>query len=94
MGRIGEPEEVASAIVFLLSDEASYINSSELLIDGGYPPLVGPEKRRPLRAVMVLERIGTAHARRVLAKLAQGATGHTITDQASGSLGRLRARSQ
>jgi len=36
LGRIGEPEEVASAIVFLLSDEASYINSSELLVDGGF----------------------------------------------------------
>jgi L-rhamnose 1-dehydrogenase len=36
LGRIGEPEEVANAIVFLLSDEASYINSSELLIDGGF----------------------------------------------------------
>lgn len=36
MGRIGEPEEIASAIAFLLSDEASYINSSELLVDGGF----------------------------------------------------------
>jgi NAD(P)-dependent dehydrogenase (short-subunit alcohol dehydrogenase family) len=36
LGRIGEPEEIASAIVFLLSDEASYINSSELLVDGGF----------------------------------------------------------
>jgi NAD(P)-dependent dehydrogenase (short-subunit alcohol dehydrogenase family) len=35
LGRIGEPEEVASAISFLLSDDASYITSSELLIDGG-----------------------------------------------------------
>lgn len=36
LGRIGEPEEVAGAIAFLLSDEASYISSSELLIDGGF----------------------------------------------------------
>ena len=33
--RIGEPEEVASAVSFLLSDDASYITSAELLIDGG-----------------------------------------------------------
>ncbi len=36
LGRIGEPEEIAGAIAFLLSDEASYITSSELLIDGGF----------------------------------------------------------
>jgi NAD(P)-dependent dehydrogenase (short-subunit alcohol dehydrogenase family) len=34
--RIGEPREVADAIAFLLSDEASYITSSELLVDGGF----------------------------------------------------------
>jgi L-rhamnose 1-dehydrogenase len=36
LGRIGEPGEVAAAIAFLLSDDASYISSSELLVDGGY----------------------------------------------------------
>ncbi|MCL2060118.1 MAG: SDR family oxidoreductase [Oscillospiraceae bacterium] len=35
LGRIGEPEEIASAVSFLLSDDASYITSSELLVDGG-----------------------------------------------------------
>ena len=35
LGRWGEPEEVADAICFLASDEASYITGSELLIDGG-----------------------------------------------------------
>ena len=35
LGRIGEPEEVASAVAFLLSDDASYITSAELLVDGG-----------------------------------------------------------
>lgn len=33
--RIGEPEEVASATLFLCSDEASYICGSELSVDGG-----------------------------------------------------------
>jgi NAD(P)-dependent dehydrogenase (short-subunit alcohol dehydrogenase family) len=36
LGRIGEPEEIASVASFLLSDEASYITSSELLVDGGF----------------------------------------------------------
>ncbi|ASK64029.1 tungsten formylmethanofuran dehydrogenase [Virgibacillus phasianinus] len=36
MKRLGKPEEVASAILFLASDEASYITGGELVIDGGY----------------------------------------------------------
>lgn len=36
LGRIGEASEVAAAIAFLLSDDASYISSSEILVDGGY----------------------------------------------------------
>jgi NAD(P)-dependent dehydrogenase (short-subunit alcohol dehydrogenase family) len=36
LGRIGEPEEIASAASFLLSDDASYVTSAELLVDGGF----------------------------------------------------------
>jgi NAD(P)-dependent dehydrogenase (short-subunit alcohol dehydrogenase family) len=36
LGRIGEPEEIASVAAFLLSDEASYVTSAELLVDGGF----------------------------------------------------------
>ncbi|WP_107924297.1 SDR family NAD(P)-dependent oxidoreductase [Lysinibacillus parviboronicapiens] len=36
MGRLGQPDEVAKAILFLASDEASYITGGELVIDGGY----------------------------------------------------------
>ena len=34
MGRMGRPEEVAALVTFLASDEAPYINGSEVLIDG------------------------------------------------------------
>ncbi|MDR1202204.1 MAG: glucose 1-dehydrogenase [Tannerellaceae bacterium] len=35
MGRMGEPEEVASAVSFLASDESSFITGTELFVDGG-----------------------------------------------------------
>jgi NAD(P)-dependent dehydrogenase (short-subunit alcohol dehydrogenase family) len=36
MGRTGEREEVGYAVLFLASDEASYITGTELVVDGGY----------------------------------------------------------
>lgn len=35
MGRVGEAPEIAEAVVFLLSDAASYITGAELAVDGG-----------------------------------------------------------
>jgi NAD(P)-dependent dehydrogenase (short-subunit alcohol dehydrogenase family) len=35
LGRLGRPEEVAEAIAYLLSDNASFINGATLPVDGG-----------------------------------------------------------
>lgn len=35
MGRMGKPEEVAALVAFLCSDEAAWINGSQIVIDGG-----------------------------------------------------------
>ena len=35
LGRLGQPEEVARAIAFLLSPAASFVNGVTLVIDGG-----------------------------------------------------------
>ena len=35
MGRMGQPEEVANAVVFLASSQSSYITGSTIFVDGG-----------------------------------------------------------
>ena len=42
LNRCAEPSEVAAAIAFLLSDDASFITGADLPVDGGYLAL-GPE---------------------------------------------------
>ena len=41
LGRIGTPEECAAAILFLASDEASYVNGTTLVADGGLTSATG-----------------------------------------------------
>jgi NAD(P)-dependent dehydrogenase (short-subunit alcohol dehydrogenase family) len=35
LGRVGDPDEIAKAAVFLASDDASFVNGAELFVDGG-----------------------------------------------------------
>lgn len=43
LGRVGEPEDIAAAIAFLVSDDASWITGVALPVDGGV--LIGPGRR-------------------------------------------------
>lgn len=46
LGRVGDPEEVANAVVFLCSSQASFITGADLAVDGGYSAM-GPEQGVP-----------------------------------------------
>ena len=47
VGRVGRPDEVAAAIAYLLSDDASFINGATVPVDGGRSALASdPEARK------------------------------------------------
>lgn len=52
MGRVADASEVARAVVFLSSSDASYITGSEMPVDGGYSAM-GPEQHYPLMPLLM-----------------------------------------
>ncbi len=46
LGRVANPEEVASTVLFLCSDDASFITGTDICVDGGYTAM-GPEQAVP-----------------------------------------------
>jgi NAD(P)-dependent dehydrogenase (short-subunit alcohol dehydrogenase family) len=42
LGRLANPEEIADAVLYLLSDRASFVTGADLAVDGGYAAM-GPE---------------------------------------------------
>ncbi|QJW95270.1 sigma-70 family RNA polymerase sigma factor [Frigoriglobus tundricola] len=93
-----ELERIGPEVVPALRDAIRAAGSAEVVSRAGElvnkldPAPVTGEALRHVRAVEVLERIGSADARNVLSALATGAAGARVTREAAAALARLRGR--
>jgi WD40 repeat protein len=87
---LGELAAPALEAALKKNPSAEFRRRAEPLLDGLTEPSVA--QRPGIRAVEVLERIGTREARQVLEKLAEGAPGVRLTQEAKASLERLAKR--
>jgi len=62
----------------------------ESLLQKLEPPIAAPDLLQAIRAIEVLERIGTADARELLEELATGGPNHCVTEEVLGALQRLK----
>jgi WD40 repeat protein len=90
LGRIGEQAEPIFRRAQQSSSDAEVRRRLESLQEKVVHPETRPEQLRALRAVEVLERIGTDDAKRILAQLATGDSDARLTQDAKASLQRLQ----
>jgi RNA polymerase sigma factor (sigma-70 family) len=90
--RLGEQAEAALRKALAGTASAEMRRRVKQLLAKLEGPAVAPKTLRAVRAVEVLEHLGTPEARRLLRALAQGAPSARLTREARGSLGRLGRR--